>query len=72
MPQSQQPAFQRVERYEWKLAASVGAERLEHLVNGPEYPEIIEQALRTVSSITYKRERLKKDGHYFRLVATLS
>ncbi len=72
MPQSKLPEFQCVDAIEWKLDDSMSAERLGHLANGLDYREIMEEICRSVASLTFKRERLKGDRRYFRLVATLS
>jgi hypothetical protein len=71
MSQSQQTAFQRVAAGDWNLAVS-DAKRLEYLLRGPDYADIIGQVFRSVTTVTYKRERLRKDHRFFRLTATLT
>lgn len=72
MTQSENFAFKRVSTYDWKIAASADAKRVWHLLNAPDYVDIVSEVVRSVSSLVYKRETLKEDRAYSRLVATLS
>lgn len=72
MSQPKLPAFQRVAPDEWKLSSQMSARRLDLLANGPGYCEIIDQVIQSATRVTYRRERLKADKRFSRLVATLS
>lgn len=72
MAQSKTPEFHRVGTDEWRLADSVGPRRLDHLTDGPGYCEIIDQVAKSIVSLVYRREILKEDKRFSRLVATLS